>query len=134
MGRPFFTPFPIENKQYHRPQGLTLLAFRGYIPLPLMTLKEESLWDPRSSQSKPILRRKENSTSALSPAKLLILKRRKTRIYVIDETKRDLMRKNFIIEEGCRIIDGTTCYPIQMVNCSGIPIRYFLSVSTDFTI
>lgn len=58
----------------------------------------------------------------------------KTRIYVIDETKRDLMRKNFIIEEGCRIIDSNTCYPIQMVNCSGIPIRYFLSVSTDFTI
>ena len=58
----------------------------------------------------------------------------KTRIYVIEETKRDLMRKNFIIEAGCRIIDGGTCYPIQTVICSGLPIRYFLQVSTDFTI
>ena len=58
----------------------------------------------------------------------------KTRIYVIDETKRDLMRKNFIIEEGCRIIDGSICYPIQTVNCSGLPLRYYLLVSTDFTI
>ena len=57
-----------------------------------------------------------------------------TRIYVIDETKRDLMRKNFIIDEGCWILDGNSRYPIQMVNCTGIPIRYFLSVSTDFTI
>ena len=65
---------------------------------------------------------------------ILEFEEEKTRIDVIDETKRDLMRKNFIIEAGCRIIDGTTCYPIQMVNCSGIPIRYFLSVSTDFTI
>ena len=64
----------------------------------------------------------------------LEFEKEKTRIYVIDETKRDLMRKNFIITDGCRIVDGDTCYLINMVNCSGIPIRYYLSVSTDLTI
>ena len=63
-----------------------------------------------------------------------ILEFKNQRIYVLDDTKRDLGLKRFDITVGCRIIDDGVCYPIQNIFYTERPARPFLVVHADFTI
>lgn len=50
------------------------------------------------------------------------------RIYVLDDTKRELGLKRFSLEEGCRVIDNGITYPIYKIFFSPVPQQTFIIV------
>ena len=51
------------------------------------------------------------------------------RLYILDETKNDLVRRHFSISPGCRIIDDGVTYYIEEVQYSPRPSRPILIIN-----
>lgn len=56
------------------------------------------------------------------------------RIYMLDDTKSDLIRKHFTITTGCRIIDNGVTYLISNIQYSPRPIHPCLTVNPKNTV
>ena len=56
------------------------------------------------------------------------------KVYVLDNSCRDLSLKRFSLTEGCRIFDNEICYPIQKIMYLPRPKRPLLIVDSRCTI
>jgi hypothetical protein len=56
------------------------------------------------------------------------------RTYVLDETKRDVMRSHFLLNPGCRIIDDGVTHVIERIWYSPAPKHPHLIVFPEVTV
>ena len=53
------------------------------------------------------------------------------RTYVLDETKRDLLHKNFEVAPGCKVFDDGVVYRVDSISYWPRPKYVFITVSRD---